>query len=110
MIVTGYENHADRVQGKKANLSTEQNITEGKVILHHNREPVGLPEIKYDFQEGLIIKQMREMLDQEWIDLIWEAKELGLSIEEVKRFLAKNGKHIEVDMLGVASWDKRSSV
>ncbi|MED4227726.1 anti-repressor SinI family protein [Neobacillus cucumis] len=28
-------------------------------------------------------------LDQEWLDLINEAKNLGLSIEEIKEFLSK---------------------
>lgn len=30
------------------------------------------------------------MLDQEWIELIMEAKQLGLTVEEIKEFLAQN--------------------
>ncbi|MCM3766722.1 anti-repressor SinI family protein [Neobacillus niacini] len=30
------------------------------------------------------------MLDQEWIKLIIEAKQLGLTIEEIKEFLTQN--------------------
>lgn len=33
---------------------------------------------------------MEESLDTEWIELIQVAKSLGLSIEEVKEFLAAN--------------------
>ncbi|MDE8674670.1 anti-repressor SinI family protein [Priestia sp. D51] len=31
---------------------------------------------------------MTPTLDLEWVDLIHEAKEIGLSIEEIKKFLA----------------------
>ncbi|WP_082693096.1 anti-repressor SinI family protein [Bacillus sp. FJAT-29814] len=30
------------------------------------------------------------MLDQEWIELIMEAKQLGLTVEEIKEFLEQN--------------------
>lgn len=30
------------------------------------------------------------MLDQEWVDLILEAKHLGLTIEDIKEFLKEN--------------------
>lgn len=32
------------------------------------------------------------MLDQEWVKLILEAKELGLSLEEIKDFFKKNSQ------------------
>lgn len=31
---------------------------------------------------------MNPTLDLEWVDLIQEAKEMGLSVEEIKEFLA----------------------
>ncbi len=33
-----------------------------------------------------------EMLDQEWVELIKEAKELGLGIKEIKAFLLEASK------------------
>jgi DNA-binding transcriptional MerR regulator len=35
---------------------------------------------------------INEELDQEWIDLILEALEMGLSIMEIKTFLSENSK------------------
>lgn len=31
-------------------------------------------------------------MDAEWIELIFEAKKLGISIEEIKEFLQQNSK------------------
>lgn len=33
-----------------------------------------------------------ENLDQEWVELLQEAKDLGMTIEEVKHFLEDEGK------------------
>nr|WP_275980195.1 anti-repressor SinI family protein [Halalkalibacter alkaliphilus] len=33
-----------------------------------------------------------ETLDQEWVTLLQEAKEIGLTPEEVKQFICKNSK------------------
>jgi DNA-binding transcriptional MerR regulator len=35
---------------------------------------------------------INEELDQEWIDLILEALEMGLSITEIKTFISENSK------------------
>ncbi len=34
------------------------------------------------------VMQEGQFIDQEWVDLIWEAKKLGISIEEIKDFLS----------------------
>lgn len=41
---------------------------------------------------------MVELLDQEWVALIWKAKQLGLSKEEIRDFLNQqiNGKQEDI--------------
>lgn len=41
-------------------------------------------------------KIKNEMLDQEWIALIAEAKKQGMSLEEIRQFLDKASKKLKV--------------
>lgn len=34
------------------------------------------------------------MLDQEWVNLILEAKQLGIPMEEIKKFLEENKENL----------------
>jgi DNA-binding transcriptional MerR regulator len=40
------------------------------------------------------------MLDQEWVQLIMEAKQLGITIEEIKNFLEENMKKEKQPQIG----------
>ncbi|WP_077618774.1 anti-repressor SinI family protein [Bacillus sinesaloumensis] len=35
------------------------------------------------------VKNMNEQLDQEWIDLILEAVEMGMSVQDIQSFLQR---------------------
>jgi len=56
----------------------------------------GLPEIQKVFWEGIMGNQVTSEqveLDQEWIELIFEAIDIGMTIEDVQAFL--NNKHLK---------------
>ncbi|HLQ72475.1 MAG TPA: anti-repressor SinI family protein [Bacillota bacterium] len=53
---------------------------------------------------------MNKILDQEWIDLIWEAKSIGLSMEEVKTFINQNQTHFDTEVLQKNGLDKIKSI
>ncbi|MCA1319642.1 anti-repressor SinI family protein [Bacillus tianshenii] len=36
---------------------------------------------------------MNNELDQEWVELIAQAREYGLSVDEIRDFLQKTGQH-----------------
>lgn len=38
----------------------------------------------------VITESKMEVIDEEWLALIFEAKELGLSLDEVREFLSQN--------------------
>lgn len=40
------------------------------------------------------------MLDQEWIELMAEAKHLGLTVEEIKEFLSKSTENEQTSKTG----------
>jgi|UPI000554C3D6 hypothetical protein len=53
----------------------------------------GLPGIQLYFRGGKVVKTMKmvEGLDQEWMDLILEARNLGIEMEMVRNFFMQNG-------------------
>lgn len=53
---------------------------------------------------------METILEQEWIDLIWEAKTLGLSVEEVRAFLKGDCTHVDMKVGNGTSWKEGHSI
>lgn len=55
----------------------------------------GLPGIRVKYFRGekvIVQDSVAEIIDEEWLALICEAKKLGLTIKEVQHFLYQNGE------------------
>lgn len=44
------------------------------------------------YPRGRIMRKVTEKLDSEWIQLIMEAKNMGIDMNEVREFLEKRGE------------------